>query len=328
MGRLRLSLAIGDYDHVRDLTDGAVAAEGIELIHLDLPIEEIFYRFTRFREWDVSELSMGKYSAMVAAGDRSLCAIPVFPSRVFRHSSIYIRSGGPVASVADLRGKRIGVPEWAQTAAIYTRGLLTHEYGIGLDQVEWFQAGVDQPGRQEKVELSLPKGVNLTRVPDGTLDQMLLTGELDAIATARPPRAFRDQRPEVVRLFRDPQAVEEAYFRKTGILPIMHVVVCRREVVEANPWVCMNLFTAFDEARRRSIQRLGDLTVSRAPLPWVAEHARKMATLFGELFPYGIEPNRTTLDAFLNFCFEQGVCSKLLQPEDLFVPEVASTYRV
>lgn len=327
MGKLRLSLAISDYDHVRDLTSGVVHAEGIELIHLDLPIEEIFYRFTKFREWDVSEMSMAKYSAMIASGDRSLCAIPVFPSRVFRHSSIYVRSDGPVSSVADLRGKRVGLPEWAQTAAVYTRGVLVHEYGINLEDVEWFQAGVNQAGRSEKVDLDLPEGVRLVRVADRTLNDMLLSGDLDAVATARPPRAYLDGNPRVMRLFADPKAAEQAYYQKTGIFPIMHVIALRTEVVDENPWVCTNLFKAFDEARLRSIERLLDATASRVPLPWIAEEAAKMAALFGGLFPYGIDANRTTLDAFLSFALEQGVCSRLLAPEDLFVSD-SSGYRV
>src|SRR5271163_139329 len=226
-GRLLLTIAISDYDHVRDFASGAVRAEGIETTFLTLTIEEIFFRFTKFREWDVSEMSMGKYVALLSQGDRSVAAIPVFPSRVFRHSSIYVRRDGGVRAPADLRGKRVGLPEWAQTAAVYSRGMLVHEYGIGLDEIEWIQAGVDEPGRQEKVELKLPRGVRLTPRPDSSLDRMLVAGEIDAVMSAHALRSFEAGNPDIVRLFPDYRPVEEAYFRKTGIYPIMHVIALR-----------------------------------------------------------------------------------------------------
>ena len=180
MNRLRLTLAIGDYDHTRDVAHGVVRPDGIELVWLNLPVEEIFFRFTKFREWDVSEMSFAKYVALRSQDDAGIVALPVFPSRVFRLSSIYVRPGGAVKAPGDLRGKRIGVPEWAQTAAIYSRGYLVHELGIPLTAVEWAQAGVNEAGRVEKVTLKLPAGVSLRAVRDKTLNDMLLAGELDA----------------------------------------------------------------------------------------------------------------------------------------------------
>ncbi|MGH9103839.1 MAG: 4,5-dihydroxyphthalate decarboxylase, partial [Acidimicrobiales bacterium] len=186
MADLELTLAISDYDHVRDLTSGAVRPEGIELTCLDLPIEEIFFRFINYREWHLSEMSFAKYLSIRASGDTSLSAIPVFPSRVCRHSSIFVRPDGPSAP-KELAGARIGLPEWSQTAAVYSRSLLVHEWGIPLSEVEWFQAGVNQPGRTEKVALHLPEGVRLTQVPDRCLDEMLHAGEIDAMFSAHPP---------------------------------------------------------------------------------------------------------------------------------------------
>ncbi|HWP35839.1 MAG TPA: ABC transporter substrate-binding protein [Thermodesulfobacteriota bacterium] len=329
MATVQLTLAISDYDHVRDLTRGEVRAAGIELVHLDLQIEEIFHRFTKYREWDVSEMSLAKYCALVSQGDTSVTAIPVFPSRAFRLSSIYVRRGGPVRRPEDLKGKRVGLPEWAQTAAVYTRGYLVHEVGLSLADIEWVQAGVNEAGRAEKVALELPAGVRCRPAPDKTLNGMLLSGEVDAIMTAHPPDAFVQRRPEVVRLFPDYVAVEEAYWRKTGIYPIMHIVALRRQVLERHPWVAMNLFKAFEEAKRRSQARALDVTATRFPIPWVYAWAERARELFGDdFFPYGIEPNRRTLEAFLRFAHEQGVCRRLLRVEELFPEELRTSFRV
>jgi len=327
MTRLRLTLAIGDYDHTRDVALGAVRPDGIELIHLALPVEEIFFRFTKYREWDVSEMSFGKVVALASQDDRSLVALPVFPSRVFRLSSIYVRGDGPVRSAGDLAGKRIGVPEWAQTAAIYTRGYIAHELGLALADIEWVQAGLNEAGRVEKVALKLPPGIRLRPVRDATLNDMLLAGELDAVLSARPPRGFAEGR--ITRLYPEYREAEEAYFRKTGVFPIMHVVALRRDVFERDPWVAMNLFKAFEEAKRRSLARLADVTASHAPLAWIGDYSARMQRLFGDdPWPYGVEPNRRTLEAFLEFAFEQGVCHRRLAVEELFPAELATSYRV
>lgn len=329
MSKLPLTIAISDYDHVRDFVTGKVDAAGIEANFLELTIEEIFFRFTRFREWDVSEMSMAKYVSLRSQGDTSLSAIPVFPSRVFRHSSIFVRADGDMKTPQDLAGRKVGLPEWAQTAAIYTRGLLMHEYGIGLQDIAWVQAGVAQPGRVEKVNLALPEGMTLTRRPERTLNDMLLSGELDAIMTAHPPPAFEEGNPEVVRLFADYRDVEAAYWKKTGILPIMHVIAIRSDVLDAHPWIAANLLKAFDEAKNRSVARALEATASRFPIPWSFYHAEAAVRDFGENYwPYGIEPNRTTLESFLRFAHEQGVCHRLLAPEDLFPESVHSSFKV
>jgi 4,5-dihydroxyphthalate decarboxylase len=327
--KVHLTLAISDYDHVHDLTSGAVLAEGIALTRLNLPVEEIFYRFTRFREWDVSELSMGKYVAMLAQDDESLTAIPVFPSRVFRHSSLYVRRGGPVSRPQDLAGKRVGVPEWSQTATIYVRGFLMHQYGLRLQDIDWVQAGVNQPGRVEKVALSLPAGVRLTPVADKTLDAMLRAGELDCIVSAHAPASFAQRDPDIVRLFPDAAGVELAHWRETGIFPIMHTVAIKRAVLRRHPWVGMNLFTAFEEAKRRSLARALETTASRFPIPWGVEYAFQTRERFGDDFwPYGVEPNRKTLEAFLQFAYEQGVCRRPLTCDELFPEGVRSQFKI
>jgi 4,5-dihydroxyphthalate decarboxylase len=329
MNKLPLTAALPDYDHVRDLTLGRVRPEGIRLTLLTFPVEEIFYRFLVYKEWEVSEVSLAKYVALTAQGDDSLAALPIFPSRMFRQSSFFVRRGGPIKKIADLKGARVGIPEWAQTAAVYSRGFLVHEYGLDLASIHWVQAGVNQPGRIEKVDLKLPKGVKVERVTDKSLNEMLLSGEVDAVFAARPPAAFSEGNPKIKRFFDDYQKVESDYYKKTGIFPIMHAVAVRRDVLDKNPWVARNLFKAFDEARRRSLERVLDATVTMFPVPWGCEYARRGVELFGEdYFPYGIEPNRKTLEAFLKWAHEQGVCKRRLTVDELFPEQLSSSYRV
>jgi 4,5-dihydroxyphthalate decarboxylase len=329
MAPLPLTIAINDYDHVRDLLGGRVEAEGIALTALNFEVEEIFFRFVRFREWDISEMSMGKYVSLRAGGDDSLTAIPVFPSRLFRHSGIYVRSEGAVHEARDLKGKRVGVPEWSQTAVVYMVGLIRREYGIELEDVDWVQAGVNEPGRSEKAALKLPERLRLTRIADKTLTELLKAGELDAVMSAHPPGSYEKGEPWIRRLFEDHAPAELDYYRKTGIFPIMHTVAIRREVYDRNRWIAMNLFEAFEAAKRRSLARLREYNTARIPLPWLPARAKEIAAIFGEDFwPYGVAPNRRTLEAFLDFAYEQGVCQRRLKVEELFAPETATRYRV
>ena len=329
MSRLPLTLAISHYDHVTDLVSGRVPVEGVDLTCLMVQIEEIFFRQFNYLDFDVSEVSMGKYCSLVSQGNSPLTAIPVFPSRVPRHSSIYIRRDGSVRTPQDLAGKRIGIPEWAQTASVYSRGLLQHQYGIDLASIQWIQAGVDEPGRLEKVKLNLPKGFSYTPRPDKSLSGMLVSGEIDAALSAHPPACFEHGHPNVTRLFPDYLEIEIEYVKQTGIYPIMHAVAFRREIVERNPWVAMNLYKAFDEARRRSVERALNCTSSTLPLPWGYEFVRRMQDVVGkELMPYGVDANRTTLDAFLQYGHEQGVFHRRMTPEELFPPQVQKSVRV
>lgn len=329
MSKLPLTLAISHYDHVTELVTGRVPVEGVELTALNLQIEEIFFRQFNYRDFDVSEVSMGKYCSLVSQGDAPLVAIPVFPSRVPRHSSIYVRRDGPVKTPQDLAGKRIGIPEWAQTASVYSRGFIQHQYGIDLRSIHWIQAGVDQPGRLEKVKLKLPDGIRYESRPDRSLGGMLISGEIDAALSAHPPLCFEQGHPNVGRLFEDYLDIEMKYVKETGIYPIMHTVAFRRELVEKHPWVAANLFKAFDEARRISVERALSCTSSVLPLPWGYEFVKRMQAVVGkDLMPYGLDANRATLDAFLQYAFEQGVCHRRLQPEELFPPQVQKSFRV
>ncbi len=287
-----------------------------------MPIEEITFRFTRHGEWDASELSFGKTVGLLTQNKPQIVPIPVFPSRVFRHSAIYVRPGAGIAAPKDLEGRRVGVPEWAQTAGIYVRGLLQHEYGVDLRAIDWVQAGVNAPGRKEKIALTLPPGLKLTPAPDKSLSGMLASGEIDAAVSAREPGNAK-------RLFEDYQPLELAYWRKTRIFPIMHVVVLRRETYERNRWLAMNLMQAFEIAKQRSLARAIELSVSHMPLPWVADSASRWRDLAGKDFwPYGVEPNRATLEAYLQYAFEQGVCRRRLAVEEVFAPETLSSYKI
>jgi 4,5-dihydroxyphthalate decarboxylase len=327
--RLHLTMATADYDHIRDLVHGVVRADGIALTPFVLEVEEIFHRFIKHLEWDVSEVSFAKYASLTAQGAAPMVAIPVFPSRVFRHSSLYVRSDRGIADPKDLEGRTIGIPEWAQTAGIYARGLLAEYYGVDLRKIRWVQAGVNQPGRAEKVELKLPAGIRYETRPDASLSELLVTGEIDAVMSARVPSAFAQGKANIDRLFPDYRNEEMRYFEQTGIYPIMHTIAIRRAVFERHPWVAMNLFKAFEEAKRRSAARVADVTAARIPLPWSAALAAEFAEKFGpDLFPYGIEANRPTLDAFCRFAHDQGVTPRRLSPEDLFPREVRSAAKV
>lgn len=318
---IALTLAMNPYDHVRDVLNGEVRATGIDIVPLELPIEEIFYRFTKFREWQASEMSFGKVISLMSEERPEIICVPVFLSRVFRHSAIYLPENSPLKKPKDLEGKRVGIPEWAQTAGIYVRGMLAHDYGVELAKVQWIQAGVREPGRVEKVQLNLPKGITIAARPDRTLVDLLAKGDVDAVMSAREVPGMR--------LFKDYRAAEAEYWKKTRIFPIMHVLALRRDVYEGNRWLAMNLYQAFLEAKRRSMARVSEFGLSHLPLPWVPDHVRQWREIAGEDFwPYGVEPNRPTLDAFLQYGYEQGVSKKRLKVEDLFAPETLQSFKI
>jgi len=326
---LELTLAIHDYDHTRDLVTGRVPVEGVRLRTLELEPPEINGRFSQYREWDVSEFGLGKYIAQRAAGDDSITAIPVFPARAFRQSCLYVRADSDLSEPEQLAGKRVGIPEWAQTAVVYARGFLVHQHGIDLASIDWQQAGVSEPGRVEKVQVALPQGVRVTPRPDQTLERLLEGGEVDAIITAQPPEAFIAREPWIRRLYADPRAAEAAYYRTTGVFPIMHTIAIRSDVYDAHPWIAINLMKAFEQAKRRSYVRLLDAMAARFPLPWITDDAEQAARTFGpDPYPYGIEPNRTTLEAVLSFAFEQGVARRHLAVEELFTPTTIKPLRL
>ena len=324
-----LTIATTDYDHFRDFRFGLVRAEGIEVNWLTLGHHEIFSRFTFNREWDVSELSFAKFSAQVTRKDSDIIGLPVYASRLFRFSSFYVNRKAGIKTAMDLRGKRVGVPEWAHTAAVYMRGWLMHEAGVALSDIDWIQAGTNEAGRTEKVELTLPKGVRLTSMPEKTLSGMIASGELDCVIIARPPNSFREKHPDVVRLFPDYESEERRYYEKTRVYPIMHVIAMRKVILDGRPWVARNLYNAFEESKRRSLERILDPAVSRYPVPWLTAYTARMQQMFGsDTFPYGIEPNRPTLELFLRYAHEQGIAHRLVKPEDIFPAGIMASVKV
>jgi len=319
MPNVHVTIATWDYDHIRDLRSGEVSPVGIEVTYLDLNMHEIFARFLANREWDVSELSFAKYIAEASGPNSDLIALPVFLRREFRYGIVYVNRNR-VRTPDELRHKRMGIPEWAQTACVYIRGALQHDFGVPLAEIEWVQSGVNERGRGEKVEMDLPEGVRLTPMPDKSISEMLVSGEIDAAMCATVPDCF-GKHPDVVRLWPDFAAMGEAFYAKTRVYPIMHVAVMRKAILQDNPWVARNLYNVFDEARRRSLARL------RRPgyiaLPGHGEAAEAAAKTFGgDYFPYGIEQNRAALELFLRYAYEQGIARRLMTPEEIFPPGI------
>ena len=327
--KVALTIATDDYDHMRDLRFGLVRPEGIDVTYLCMEIHEVFSRMIFNREFDVSELSSAKFAALVSEPDSDIVGLPVFPSRQFRFSSFYINTKKGIKTPADLRGKRIGLPEWAQSAAVYTRGYLMHDVGIPLNAIDWVQAGTEQAGRIEKVDLTLPDGVRLERIADRTLSDMLASGEIDAAMIAREPSCFKKGHPDVKRLFPDFRAAEEEYYRKTRIFPIMHIIAMKKSVLAQHPWVARNLFNAFEESKRNSLHRINDNAISSYPVPWLTDYARGTKKIFGDdTHSYGIEANRPTLEAYLTYAWEQGIAKRLMKPEDIFPPGIEVSVKV
>jgi 4,5-dihydroxyphthalate decarboxylase len=331
MSDLRLTFAIGDYLHMRELTLGRIKPEGIDLTVLTLPLETIAYRFLATYEWEVSEFSMATYCTMVANGNAPMVGLPVFPSRVFRHGAIFVRDNSPIKTGADLKGKKVGVPQWTQTAVTYVRGWLQHDAGVPLTSIDWIQAGVNDPGRKEMTTFQLPPGYRLTSVPDKSLGQLLVDGDIDAMISARAPNVFLDGKHGIKRLMPDYRAQEEAYFRKTGIFPIMHLVVLRRDAYEANRWIARNLMDAFEKAKRACLPELYQGGTSFLPTAWGYDHAEQTNRMMfpaDDPWPYGIKHNLKTLEPFLAFCHEQGVTKRKLAVEELFPKEVSFELKI
>ncbi len=323
MTRLRLTLACGDYDRTRDLEDGTVRPDGIELTYLRLPVEETFFRMMRHREFEVAEMSLSSYVISLQSDSPPFVALPVYTSRMFRHGSIYLNTDAGIMTPEDLRGKVVGVPEYQLTAGVWIRGILADYYAVSADSVTYRTGGQEQAGRIEKAGLDLPDSIAIGSIPpDQTLSTMLAEGEVDALYTPRIPRPFAERDPRVGRLFPDVVAAEKAYHATSGIFPIMHVVVVRRDVYEAYPWVAQSLCKAFVSAKQGVFDRLYDSSALRFMLPWLNQNLEETRELLGDdYWSYGLEANHNTLATFLRYHHEQGLSRRLLRPAELFAPE-------
>ncbi|HSE01733.1 MAG TPA: ABC transporter substrate-binding protein [Burkholderiales bacterium] len=328
--RLRLTLSIWDYDRTRALADGSVRPEGIELNVLELPVEETFFRMARYREFDVAEMSMSSYTVSLHRDPQPFIAIPVFPSRFFRHSCIYVSAKSGIREPKDLIGKRIGTPEYQMTAPVWIRGILSDDYGVKVTDVEHFSGGEEEPGRDEKLKLDLPSNIRLRPIPgDKTLSRMLAEGELDALVTARAPSTFHKEPDKVKRLFPNYVEVEKEYYRRTRIFPPMHTVVMRRDVYAKHPWVAQSLYKAFVEAKAKAYALYNQTAALPAMVPWLVAEIEEARREMGEdWWPYGLEPNRKALETFLRYHHEQGLSKRRFQPEELFARETLASFKV
>ena len=335
MNKLRLTLACWDYDRVAALASGAVRPDGIDLVFLAQPVEETFFRMLRHREFDIAEMSLSSYTVSLAQQhdpqsrvDPPFIAIPVFPSRFFRHSSIYVSARSAIREPAQLAGRRVGVPEYQMTAPVWIRGMLSDEYGVKAEGVEYLSGGEEQTGRDEKLKLSLPPQFRVRPIGSRqTLSQMLAEGEIDALYTARAPSTFHSRPGDVRRLFPNFAEVERDYYRRTRIFPIMHTVVIRRELYRANPWIAQSLAKAFAQAQRKTYRDLAESAALSARLPWLLAHVEETRREMGEdWWPYGFAANRHALQTFLRYHHEQGLSPRLLAPEQLFAPETLESF--
>jgi 4,5-dihydroxyphthalate decarboxylase len=330
MSKLRMTFACWDYDRTRALADGTVRPDGIDLTYLNLPVEETFFRMMRNREFDCSEMSLSSYVASLHREKPPFIAIPAFPSRFFRHSCIFVSAKSGIRKPEDLRGRRVGVPEYQMTAPVWIRGILSDDYGLKVTDYEHLSGGEEEPGRDEKLKLDLPPSIKIRPIGDTqTLAQMIADGEIDALVTARAPSTFR-KRPEAVqRLFPDYVAAEKAYYAKTKIFPIMHTVVIRRDVYEANPWVAQSLYKALAASKAKAMELYQQTAAMPAMLPWLVAHVEEARSLLGEdWWPYGLEPNRHVLDTFLRYHHEQGLSKRRLRPGEIFAKETLEAFKI
>ena len=330
MARVPLTIACWDYDRTRALMDGRVGVEGCDVTYLPLSPEEVFFRAFRHHEFDVTELSFSTYMMTRARGTCPYLAIPVFVSRAFRHSAIYIRTDRGIARPEDLKGRKVGVPEYQVTAALWVRGMLKDEYGVDPADIDWYSGGVEEPGRHEKADLKLPPGVRLTPISAGhTLGAMLAAGEIDALVAPRAPSCFSRRAPHIGRLFADFRAAEKAYWKKTGIFPIMHVVGIRESLIERYPWLPASVFKAFTQAKALALPELHQVAALKYMLPWVAAEVEETEAMMGaEFWPYGIDANKPTLDAIIRYSYEQGLSGRPLSPKELFAPSTFEQFKV
>lgn len=325
---LPVTLACWDYDRTRALAEGTVRPDGIALNYLSLPVEETFFRMARFREFDACEMSMSSYCATLHQDEPPFIAIPVYPSRFFRHSCIFVSAKSGITSPEQLRGKRVGVPEYQMTAAVWIRGILQDTYGLRPADIRWRSGGLEEAGREEKSRLALP-GIDLQPIPaTETLAGQLAAGQIDALISALAPSCFgRD--PQVTRLFPDYRAAEEDYYKNTGIFPIMHVVGIRRSLIEKHPWLAVNTLVAYMRAKdicMRNMEKIGHLFTT---LPWPVEELQRARALMGhDFWSYGVDNNRRELTAITRYSHEQGLTSRQIPIEELFVPSTLSLAKV
>jgi 4,5-dihydroxyphthalate decarboxylase len=328
MSKLQLSVAVGDYDRVRPLIDGTVAIDGVDATYMTLVPEEIFFRAFRHAEFDICELSFSSFTVKTAQGDNPYVGVPAFVSRAFRHTSIYVRTDR-VRSPADLKGRKVGLPEYQLTANVWARAILEDDHGVKPAEVIWVRDGIETPGRPEKIGLDLPKEIRIESAPEGaTISQLIERGEIDGFMAPRPPAIARAH-PHVGWLFADPTAAAMDYYKRTRIFPIMHLVGVRRSIAERHPWLPAAVLKAFSEAKTVALAKLSDTSATKVTLPLVEEQLKSTRALMGhDFWSYGVEPNRHAIDAFLRHHHDQGLSPRRLAVEELFHPATLEAHKV
>lgn len=330
MGKLRFSFACSDVDRMHTLMNGTVVPEGMDFNFIPLEVEEIYWRQLRHHEWDASEMSFSSYLMARSRGDDRLIGIPVFPSRMFRHSYIFINAHKGIKRPEDLIGKTIGLPEYQLTACVWIRGLLQHEYGVHPSQVRWRVGGEETSGREEKLTVKLPPNIDYGHIQSNkTLNEMLDSGEIDALIAPRAPSCFINGSPNVQRLFENYPEVEMQYYKKTGIFPIMHVVAIRQDVYEQNRWVAQSLYKACLRSKELALKKLWQNVSLPVALPWMLGELRQLQKTMGDdWWTYGIEKNRRNIEAILQYSYEQGLSEKKLSIEEIFAAETLDEFKI
>jgi 4,5-dihydroxyphthalate decarboxylase len=321
MSRLPITVATWDYDRVRALSDGRVRVEGCDVNYLTMPVEECFERAYFHGEFEVAEIGFSPYLIALSRGSCPYVAVPAFLSRMFRHSAVYVRTDRGIDGPANLRGKRVGVPEYQMSAVMWYRGFLQDEFGIAAKDMQWVQGGLENPGRREKFPLNLPAGFPLAPAPEGqSLSQMLADGTLDAVIAARRPSCFIAGHPKVRRLHQDYRADERDYYRRTSIFPIMHAVGIRRDVLAQHPWLAASVYKSFLQAKRWADSEFAETTALKVGLPWVNAELEETRAVMGEDFwSYGLNAaNRRTLETMARYSYEQGLAVRLLSVDEMF----------
>jgi 4,5-dihydroxyphthalate decarboxylase len=328
MTKLNLSVAVGPYDRTRALVDGAVQIDGVKAACMTLSPEEIFFRAFRHAEFDICELSLSSFTVKTAQGGGPYVGVPAFVSRAFRHTSIYVRTDR-IKKPADLKGKRVGVPEYQLTANVWARAILEDDFGVKPSDIQWVRGGIEDAARPEKITIKLPPDVKLENAPEGkTISAMLAEGTIDGFIAPRPPSLPKNT-PNVGWLFPDPVAAAKDYFKRTGIFPIMHIVGVRRTLAEQHPWLPGAVLKAFEQSKAAALEQLSDTSATKVTLPFVEERLAEARELMGEDFwPYGVEASRKTLESFLKHHHSQGLSSRLVTPEELFHPGTLEQFKL
>jgi 4,5-dihydroxyphthalate decarboxylase len=324
MPNLKLTLACWDYDRTRPLIDGRVKPEGIDLDITILRPRQAFQRMLDKKEFQVSELSLASYTALKGRGDCPYVAVPVALSKIFRHSCIYVRAGAGIKTPQDLKGKRVGTSQWSSTGLVFMRGMLQHDYGVLAQDMHWFMGGLNSFVEPPLIPLDLPPAIRLDFLSgNATLERMFAAGELDALLSLYIPELFLAGSPAIARLFSNYKEIEQDYYRRTRIFPIMHTVVLREDVHRAHPWAARSIYRAFVQARDLAVNGLYDTDALRVALPWLIDHVEEARRVIGENFwAYGLEPNRPTFEAIGRYVHEQGLSPRVVSADELFAPDV------